>query len=141
MILIVDDQSLAAGMAQVILARYGIGSTIKHSAIDALVWLERHKVQVVLCDISMPDMDGTELAREIRVRFGEDRPRLVAYSAYPPPNGEEGLREAGFDDFLEKPAVPAMLATAVKRWLQVPVASEEHPFGSYPLHPIYEASV
>ncbi|HKY02053.1 MAG TPA: response regulator [Burkholderiales bacterium] len=140
MILIVDDQTMTATLAQVMLARYGIGSTLKHSGVEALYWLERHKVRVVLCDISMPGMDGTELAREIRARWGKDRPRLVAYSAYPPPDGEEGLREAGFDDYLKKPAGAETLATAVKRWLYTEgyATSGEQSFGGYAQHPIYE---
>lgn len=117
MILIVDDQTMTAALAQVMLARHGIGSTLKHSGFEALAWLERHKVSVVLCDLSMPGMDGAELAREIHLRWGAERPRLIAYSAYFPIEVEDAVREAGFDDFLSKPANADTLAAAVKKWL------------------------
>jgi CheY-like chemotaxis protein len=117
MILIVDDQTMTAALAQVMLARHGVASTMTHSGAQALEWLDRHKVRVVLCDISMPDMDGTAVAREIHARWGEDRPKVIAYTAYPPDDGTQALLEAGFDDVLQKPARAETLAAAVKKWL------------------------
>lgn len=117
MILIVDDQMMSAALAQVMLAHHGVSSTMKHSGTEALTWLERHKVRVVLCDLNMPGMHGAEVAREICTRLGEERPRLIAYSAYIPAEDAEVLLEAGFDDFLEKPARAETLAEAVKKWL------------------------
>lgn len=47
---------------------------------EALEWIRKQKVHVVLTDISMPGMDGIELARQIQKE--EDHPCVVFLSAY-----------------------------------------------------------
>ena len=75
---------------------------------------------LVLLDISMPRMGGREAAREIAARFlserfGYARPSLVALTAYAPESGERSLSDAGFDDYIVKPASRERLIEAARR--------------------------
>src|SRR5262249_25020766 len=59
---------------------------------------------VVLLDISMPGMDGYEVARQLRAMF-QNKVRLVAITAHGFEEDRKRCLEAGFDLYLVKPAV------------------------------------
>jgi len=58
--------------------------------------------QVVILDWQMPDLDGIEVAREMRRRIGKDIPILLI-SAYDWFDMEDTAREAGVNGFISKP--------------------------------------
>jgi len=64
---------------------------------------------IAFIDIGLPDMDGYELARQIRSALGAAKPLLVALSGFSQRRDRERASHAGFDDHLAKPASPADL--------------------------------
>jgi len=64
---------------------------------------------IAFIDIGLPDMDGYELARQIRAALGAAKPLLVALSGFSQRRDRERASHAGFDDHLAKPASPADL--------------------------------
>ncbi len=64
---------------------------------------------IAFVDIGLPDMDGYELARQIRTALGTSKPMLVALSGFGQLRDRELASRAGFDDHLAKPASPADL--------------------------------
>jgi two-component system, sensor histidine kinase len=64
---------------------------------------------IAFIDIGLPDMDGYELARQIRSALGAKKPLLVALSGFSQRRDRERSSHAGFDDHLAKPASPADL--------------------------------
>jgi signal transduction histidine kinase len=64
---------------------------------------------IAFIDIGLPDMDGYELARQVRSALGQDKPLLVALSGFSQRRDRERASNAGFDDHLAKPANPADL--------------------------------
>ena len=64
---------------------------------------------IAFIDIGLPDMDGYELARQVRSALGHDKPLLVALSGFSQRRDRERASSAGFDDHLAKPANPADL--------------------------------
>jgi CheY-like chemotaxis protein len=67
------------------------------------------KPDIAFIDIGLPDMDGYELARQIRSVLGAQKPLLVALSGFSQRRDRERSSHAGFDDHLAKPASPADL--------------------------------
>ena len=67
------------------------------------------KPDIAFIDIGLPDMDGYELARQIRSALGAQKPLLVALSGFSQRRDRERASHAGFDDHLAKPASPADL--------------------------------
>jgi CheY-like chemotaxis protein len=60
---------------------------------------------VALIDIGLPNMDGYEVARQIRkAATGGYRPRLIAMTGYGQASDRASAFEAGFDDHITKPA-------------------------------------
>jgi DNA-binding response OmpR family regulator len=67
----------------------------------------------IVIDIGMPDMDGFELARQIRDR--DDGVCLIALSGYGHANARDRGRSAGFDEYLVKPVSPDELNQVIGR--------------------------
>lgn len=79
---------------------------------DTHVWVEattRFDPEIVFIDLGMPGLDGYETARRIRSLPACETRRLVALTGFGRVNVEPRLREAGFDQYLAKPAQPGDL--------------------------------
>jgi signal transduction histidine kinase/ActR/RegA family two-component response regulator len=112
-IVIVDDNQDAARMVSELLAADGHDVVVLHDGRTALARLDELRPEVALLDIGLPDMDGYELAREIRRRLGDASPRLVAFSGFGQTQDRERSRTAGFAVHLVKPATAAELLNAI----------------------------
>lgn len=112
-ILIVDDDFANRKLPAVVLGR--VGHTVEEvtTGADALARTAETAFDVVLLDLTMPDMSGYEVCRQLRSRDGGEALRIVAYTAY----GVDALRDqvltAGFDALLLKPVTPAEILAAV----------------------------
>ena len=84
---------------------------------EALKRLNERDIDVVLCDIGLPGMDGFELARAIRAAERSRRVRPVALTGYGHDEAKARIREAGFDDYLSKPAGLAEIEAVLIRLL------------------------
>jgi CheY-like chemotaxis protein/signal transduction histidine kinase len=75
---------------------------------EALDKVDKAKPEVALVDIGLPDMDGYEVARELRRRF-DSQLTLIALTGYGQPDDRRKALEAGFDLHLVKPVDPQQL--------------------------------
>lgn len=74
---------------------------------------------VVLLDLVMPDRSGLDIAGELTLRYAADeRPLLIAVTAYSSEDDRRMAMAAGFHDFVAKPYDPAAL---VRRLAALPV--------------------
>ena len=99
-ILIVDDEpSILATMAPLLRGRgYEVSTaTTGHAALDAVA---RETPQLVILDLTLPDLDGIEVAR--RLREGRSVPILVL-SARGAEQDKVAALDAGADDYITKP--------------------------------------
>lgn len=98
MLLVEDDPSVAAGVVDGL----GAGFSVTHCATgrDALTALAGTSVDIVLLDLGLPDMDGTDVCRQIRATSAVP---IIVVSA----RGDEIDRvlslEMGADDYVVKP--------------------------------------
>ena len=113
-ILVVDDNVDAAEALGELLRDYGHDVATAHDGPKALEHARLHRPDVVLLDISMPDMDGYDVAKRMRGELGLCDALLVALSGY----GEERHRrlasDAGFDQHVTKPVDAAKLMELLK---------------------------
>ncbi|MBX3156148.1 MAG: response regulator [Deltaproteobacteria bacterium] len=71
------------------------------SAVDVIV---KERPDVALIDIGLPDMDGYAVARAIRGKIQDYRPRLIAMTGYGQASDRAAAFDAGFDAHIVKPA-------------------------------------
>ncbi len=98
-ILVVDDQPDVADMFAAMLRTLGQDVEVAYDGDAALAAARRQTPQAAFLDISMPGMDGSELARRLRVDFPAAELTLVALTGIGNPSGTS--RE--FDYYLLKP--------------------------------------
>jgi CheY-like chemotaxis protein len=110
-ILIVDDEFGLAEMLREMLGDYGHDVTLAINGRLALDILAERKVDLVITDIMMPVMDGSELATAMRnSEAHRDIPIVMMTSL---PSGWPQQREL-FDAVLRKPFTPALLMAAIQ---------------------------
>jgi CheY-like chemotaxis protein len=89
---------------------------------EALAASDEWSPEVVFLDIGLPEMDGYEVAAELRRRSLDPPPRLVAVTGYGQDSDRAKSLRAGFDDHLVKPAAFAAIEAIVAT---VPAAERE----------------
>jgi CheY-like chemotaxis protein len=112
-VLIVDDDDDAREMMGELLDAMGHNTVKASSAHEALELVERERLDLALIDLGLPDVDGCEIARRIRRTIAGAGLRLVALTGYSDDATRQSAVDAGFDDFLVKPAYPATIEAAV----------------------------
>ena len=89
------------------------------SGAEAIEGFNSEKPDVVILDISLPEMDGTEILRRIR-----DDPNLhdlpvIALTAHAMVGDREKYLAAGFNDYVAKPILDmSVLFSAIERWVR-----------------------
>jgi CheY-like chemotaxis protein len=103
-ILVVDDDADVAWTTAALLRLEGHDAHIASGGREAIELARELNPAVVLMDVSMPNVDGLEAARQIRAQAGGDKILLCAVTAYGSAEIIKRVKEAGFDRYLRKPA-------------------------------------
>lgn len=116
-ILIVDDDPHIRKLIRVILSEEGFTILEAEDGKDALSLLDSEKVDLIILDIMMPNMDGWDLCENIRTYYSDSLPILMLTA-----KGETAQKVKGFnlgaDDYLVKPFHPAELLARIKALLK-----------------------
>lgn len=103
-VVVCDDARDLRELVADLLRLRGHEVTIVEDGPSAVEAIGTQRPDVALIDIGLPNMDGYEVARQIR-RFSADyRPRLIAMTGYGQASDRASAFEAGFDDHITKPA-------------------------------------
>ena len=103
-ILLAEDHITNQKLARLILGKFGYRADVASNGLEVLTALERQPYDVILMDMQMPDMDGLEATRHIRVRFPDPQnPWIIAMTANVSPEDHQRCLEAGMNDYLSKP--------------------------------------
>ena len=113
-ILVVDDDVDAAEALGELLRDYGHDVATAHDGPQALDNARLHRPDIVLLDISIPEMDGYEVAKRIRSELGLGHALLIALTGYGEDRHRRLAREAGFDQHVTKPVDASALEELLK---------------------------
>jgi CheY-like chemotaxis protein len=103
-VLVADDNRDAADTLAVLLGAWGYAVAVAYDGEAALRAARDHRPDCALLDLNMPRLDGYAAARLIRGELAETR--LIAVSAYSDEAHVRRVYEAGFDEYITKPADP-----------------------------------
>ena len=115
LVLIVDDNEKNRKLAREVLRAAGLRTVEAASGDEAIAVAARRRPDVILLDLRLPDMDGTDVARGLREGAVTGRIPVVALSASPHA-GSERLLAAGFDGYLQKPIDVRAFPEQVRRF-------------------------
>lgn len=124
-LLLVEDNVVNQMVAMKYLEKLDCRCDVVCNGLEALEAMEAGKYDVVLMDCQMPEMDGYEAARAIRLRENaagildakSGRVPIIALTASVQESDRERCMEAGMDDHLGKPIKLEMLEMKLDKWI------------------------
>lgn len=115
-VLCVDDNHDSADSMAMLLDMLGCEVEVSYGGAAALALADEFRPDVCLLDLTMPGMDGLELARRLRQRAAGRRMLLVAMTALGSESARRQTAAAGFDHHLVKPVEIDALTAALRRF-------------------------
>lgn len=113
-ILLVDDDLMMQEIERHQLGEEKYRFSAADNGVDALVRVSADKPDVILLDVSMPDMDGLETCRRIRADEDNNDIHIIFVTAHDDDETRLAAYEAGGDDVLTKPLNPAEICRKVE---------------------------
>jgi two-component system chemotaxis response regulator CheY len=114
-ILVVDDEELVRNLVVTLLSKSGYSSIAAVDGVDALNRMEGNKIDAVITDIKMPNMDGVALTVEILKRY-PGLPILVM-TAFDEEYSAGAAIAAGAREYIKKPFSPDEFFTQLQKMI------------------------
>ena len=119
LVLVAEDNPVNQMLAVRLLDKCGYRAEAVSTGLEALTALQQQTYVAILMDCQMPEMDGYEATRQIRL--DEQPPAhlpIIALTAHSMPGDRERCLTAGMDDYLSKPLRAPELADVLTRTIQ-----------------------
>ncbi len=116
-VLVVDDTPMNLTVIRGLLKKTRVRVITAESGAEALELAAREPFDVFLIDHLMPDMDGVETLRRLKVLPGLANKPFIVLTANDAPGAQEMYLEAGFSDYLAKPVDGKALETLLMNYL------------------------
>ena len=116
LVLIVDDSEKNRKLARDVLRAAGFRTLEAATGDEAIAVAATQRPDLILLDLRLPDMDGTDVARTLRGGSETGRIPVVALSASPLTGGSDRLLAMGFDGYLQKPIDVRAFPQQVRRY-------------------------
>jgi CheY-like chemotaxis protein/HPt (histidine-containing phosphotransfer) domain-containing protein len=121
-VLVVDDHPVNREVLVLQLKLLGIAADTADNGADAIAAWAPGRYAAVLADIHMPQMDGYELARQVRkaeTDLDAARTPIIAVTADAVKGEEARCLAVGMDAYLAKPVIMERLRATLERWIQI----------------------
>lgn len=117
-ILIVDDSSSMRQLVTFALKDAGYDVVAAVDGKDALAKANGSKVDMVVTDLNMPEMDGIELVRQLRAQPGYKFTPIIMLTTESQGSKKQEGRKAGASGWIVKPFTPEQLIGVVKKFVR-----------------------
>jgi PAS domain S-box-containing protein len=124
-LMIVEDDADTLEMLRATLEARGFRVTTFESAAETLAAAPGTRVDLIISDIGMPEMDGFHMIKKLREVAGYQDVPAVALSGYASQKDAKAALAAGFDAHVSKPVDPAELIIMVNGLLEKKAGTDE----------------
>lgn len=116
-ILVIEDNKPIRKLFCTLLKRGGFETVDFDNASNALDWLNENTPNLIIMDILLPDMNGTELINEVKnIDINKDV-KVIAVTGLATGEDRKKYLGAGFDDYISKPINTMTFVDDIKRVL------------------------
>jgi len=113
LILIVDDVETNRFVLRDIIAEMGYRPVLTENGLQALKIVERHKPQLIILDVAMPEMDGYEFCRIMKQNANTRDIPIIFISAFDDPADVVKGFNLGGEDYVTKPFIPEVVKARI----------------------------
>ncbi len=110
-VLVVEDNLESVHSLALVLKNIGHEVQFAINGFAAMEVARKFRPEVILLDIGLPDVDGDNIARQLKWEPGLEKTRIIALTGSAEPELRERALEAGCAEFVVKPIDPAALET------------------------------
>jgi signal transduction histidine kinase/DNA-binding response OmpR family regulator len=126
-VLLAEDNPVNQQVAAAFLQAGGLEVTLAENGVEAVDWVKKARFDVVLMDMQMPDMDGTQATRLIRqLPQGLGLP-IIAMTAAAMDSDRQECLAAGMNAHVAKPIDAERLVKTLLEWVSAPGIARERP--------------
>jgi two-component system cell cycle response regulator DivK len=117
-ILVADDDFDNRTIVQEALEAAGYEVVMATNGEEALEKIASEHPEVVLLDLSMPKINGWEVAKRIRENEALENMPIIAFTAHALVGEELKAKAAGCDDYISKPCLPKEVVERITHWIK-----------------------
>ncbi len=114
-ILIVDDSESVRMIARIALREQGYEVVEANNGVEALKQLDAERVNLVISDVNMPEMDGIALLKQIKASAKHKFMPIIMLTTEAGQDKKDEGRAAGAKAWITKPFQPNVLIAAVSK--------------------------
>lgn len=115
-VLVADDDFDNRAIIQEALEAAGYQVTIAVNGVEVLEKVKSNTPDVLLLDLSMPKLNGWEVARQLRQTSQFANMPIIAFTAHALVGDELKAKAAGCDDYISKPCLPKEVVAKIAAW-------------------------
>lgn len=119
-ILVVEDNMDTYELVRFILEKNGYETFLAMNGRDGVNAAAKQKPDLIIMDLSMPEMDGWTAARLIKGNTATSSIPLIALTAHALPSDRKRAFDAGCDEYVTKPMDLLELLETVRAWTKQP---------------------
>ncbi|MBB5752669.1 response regulator [Prosthecomicrobium pneumaticum] len=116
-VLVVEDNELNMKLFHDLLEAHGYAVIQSRHALEAIELVRRHRPDLVLMDIQLPEVSGLEVTKWIKEDDSIKSIPVIAVTAFAMKGDEQRIREGGCEAYLSKPISVAKFLETVKAYL------------------------
>ena len=116
-VLIVEDNELNMKLFHDLLDAHGYATLQTKDGMEALTLARRHRPDLILMDIQLPEVSGLEVTKWIKEDDTLRSIPVVAVTAFAMKGDEEKMREGGCEAYIAKPISVGKFIETVRRFL------------------------
>jgi len=118
-VMIVEDNELNMKLFRDLLEAHGYHTVGTRDGIDALDLARKHRPDLVLMDIQLPEVSGLEVTRWLKEDPELKAIPVVAVTAFAMKSDEERIRQGGCEAYLSKPISVAKFIETIRRFIGI----------------------
>ena len=118
-VLLVEDNEDNLQLVRFLLERAGYVVLTGHNGREGLELARKELPDLILMDLSLPEIDGWEAAQELKADPKTAHIPLLALTAHTLPGDRKRALESGFDGYISKPIDVASFGNNISKALQI----------------------